>query len=218
MLEKYTKDDLNYLKQCVRDTESENYNENFKNGKVSMIVTTNKKRQEFNESKLNSLIENERIYEIIAEDRCTNLENPPEVPINMALTQKGGLEQKLLIKRNSPIVITSNHHLAKYKEDGIVNGARGYIDSVQVSKKDESQVEVIWIVFKDNSIGKRLRYDLNQLKISHKPESKNAVPILKQKKSFTINKGEVRYQRTQFPITLAYGITSNKCHIGRSCN
>ena len=33
----------------------------------------------------------------------------------------------------------------------------------------------------------------------------------RERKSFTINKGEVKYQRCQFPLTLAYAITSYKC-------
>ena len=45
----------------------------------------------------------------------------------------------------------------------------------------------------------------------HKPNSDDAVPILKQKKNFTIHRGEVRFQRTQFPMTLAYAITAYKC-------
>ena len=70
---------------------------NFKNGKVSIIVTTNKRRQEINEAKLESLLKNEKSYEVLAIDRCTNLENPPEVPSNMTVTQTGGLEKKLII-------------------------------------------------------------------------------------------------------------------------
>ena len=105
----------------------------------------------------------------------------------------------------------SNHHLAKYKEEGIVNGARGYIDSIQVCKENRTEVEVIWIVFKDKTVGRLLRYDYGHLKKLHKPISEDAVPILRQKKNFTINKGEVRFQRTQFPITLAYAITAYKC-------
>ena len=80
--------------------------------------------------------------------------NPPEVPINLSITQTGGLEKRLTIKRNAPIVITSNHHMAKYKEDGIVNGARGYIDSIQVAKEHKTEMEVIWIVFKDQTVGR----------------------------------------------------------------
>ena len=207
----YTNNDLSYLRQCVRNTDSENHNENFKNGNVSYIVTTNKRRQEINEIKLETLLKNEKSFISVAADRCTNLENPPEVPGNMTVTQTGGLEQKLVIKINAPIVITSNHNLAKYKEDGIVNGARAYIDSIQVSKKDKDEVDVIWVVFKDKTVGRLLRYEYRNLKKSHKPKNEEAVPILKQKKCFTINRGEVRYQRTQFPLTLAYAITAHKC-------
>ena len=34
----FTKEDLNYLKNCVRETETENDNENFRNGKVFVNV------------------------------------------------------------------------------------------------------------------------------------------------------------------------------------
>ena len=129
----------------------------------------------------------------------------------MTITQTGGLEQMLKVTRNAPIVITCNHHLARHKEDGIVNGARAFIDSIQVSSKNKDEVEVIWVVFKDETVGRVLRYEFGHLKKLHKPNNMNAVPILKQKRSFTINSGEVRYQRTQFPMTLAYAITSYKC-------
>jgi ATP-dependent exoDNAse (exonuclease V) alpha subunit len=66
-------------------------------------------------------------------------------------------------------------------------------------------------VFKDKTVGRLLTYEYSHLKKSHKPNSNDAVPILKQKKTFTINRGEVRYQRTQFPITLSYAITAHKC-------
>ena len=154
----FTESDLKYLKECVRNTDSENNNENFKTGKVSIIVTTNRRRKAINECKLHNLLEKEKTFEIVASDRCTNLENPPQVPANMTITQTGGLEQILLVKKNAPIVITSNHHIAKHKEDGIVNGARGFVDSIQVSSKNKDEVEVIWVVFKDKSVGKLLRY------------------------------------------------------------
>ena len=207
----YTKCDLEYLQSCIRNTESENHNENFKNGKVSIIVTTNKRRQEINENKLESLLKHETTYENVATDRSTNLVNPPDVPNNLSITQTGGLEKRLAVKKNAPIVITSNHHIAKYKEDGIVNGARGFIDSIQVAKDNVTQIDVLWIVFKDKNVGRLLRYDYSHLKKIHRPNMDEAVPILRQKKNFTINKGEVRYQRTQFPVTLAYAITAYKC-------
>ena len=207
----FTEDDVSYLKDCVKNTESENDNENFKNGKISIIVMTNKVRQEINEDKLNTLLNRRQKYTSIALDRCTNLECPPEVPSKLSLTQTGGLESKLFLKADAPVVITSNHPQAKYKEDGIVNGARGYVDSIQVSKVDPEKIEVVWVVFKDKKIGKLLRYEYRNLKKMHKPIDENAVPILRQKKGFTIQNGEVEFQRTQFPLTLSYAITSYKC-------
>ena len=208
---KFTKEDIGYLKNCVRDTASEDINDSFKDGKLSYIVTTNKRRQDVNNMKLEKLLEHEPTFEVYAQDRCTNLEHPPDVPSKLALTQTGGLEHKLILKRNAPIVITSNHQQAKYKEDGLVNGARGHIDSIQVSKTNSNEIMVVWVIFKDRNIGKRLSFDLKHLKVDHKPNHKDAIPILKQKKQFTINKGEIKFQRYQFPLTIAYAITAYKC-------
>ena len=55
----------------------------------------------------------------------------------------------------------------------------------------------------------RLRYEYSHLKKIHQPIHEDAVPIQKQI-FFTINKGEVHFQRTQFPLTLAYAITAYK--------
>ena len=206
----YNETDLRYLRSRVKNTENENSNRNFKSGKVSIIVTTNKRRQQINEEKLNLLLPNEKLYVSVASDVGTNIENPPELSDNLSVTQTGGLEKKLCLKINAPIVITSNHNKAKFKEDGIVNGAKGYVDSIQESKQRES-IEVVWVVFKDESVGRLLRYEYKHLLKKHKPSNESAVPILKQKKSFQIENGEIKYQRTQFPITLAYAITSYKC-------
>ena len=195
----------------ILNTESEKSNENFKNGMISIIVTTNKRRQSINEKKLETLIKYKKEYICCAEDRSTNLENPPEVPENSSITQTGGLENKLKVKKGAPIVITSNHSKAKYKEDGIVNGARGYVDSVQFSRNNSENIEVIWVVFKDKNVEKLLRYDYKHLNKLHQPENIDAVPIMKQKKYFTLKTGEVKYQRTQFPMTLGYAVTSYKC-------
>ena len=208
---KYTKEDIDYLKKCVRDTVNEDNNDRFKDGKLSYIVTTNKRRQDVNEIKLENLLKQEPGFESYALDRCTNLEYPPEVPSKLPLTQTGGLEHKLTLKINAPVVITSNHQQAKYKEDGLVNGARGYIDSIQLCKSNPEDIKVVWVIFKDKNIGKRLSFDLKHVKKDHKLNNKDAIPILKQKKQFTINNGEVKFQRHQFPLTLAYAITAYKC-------
>ena len=143
---------------------------------------TNKVRQEINEHKLSTLLTRRKMYTSLALDRCTNLESPPEVPSKLSLTQTGGLEFKIALKVDAPIVITSNHPQSKYKEDGIVNGARGYVDSIQVSKNDPEKIEVVWVVFKDKNVGKLLRYDYRNLKKMHKPNDENAIPIVRPKK------------------------------------
>ena len=41
--------------------------------------------------------------------------------------------------------------------------------------------------------------------------NEKAVPILRQKRTFTIQSGEVKFQRHQFPLTLSYALTAYKC-------
>ena len=45
----------------------------------------------------------------------------------------------------------------------------------------------------------------------HKPHDKKAVPIEKQKRQFAPNSGNITIQRSQFPLTVAYALTSHKC-------
>ena len=49
-------EDESFLQKLVRKTPRENYNESFKTGAVSIIVTTNKKRERINNEKLESLL------------------------------------------------------------------------------------------------------------------------------------------------------------------
>ena len=57
-----------------------------------------------------------------------------------------------------------NHKKAKYKEDGIVNGAKGYIDHIQTSNENSEEVEIVWVVFSNKDVGKRYRRDHYNLK------------------------------------------------------
>ena len=207
----FTNEDILFLQSRILDTESENCNENFKTGFISIIVTTNKVRQEINNHKLKALIQSKETFISKAEDQCTNIEDPPDVPENLAITQTGGLEKSLELKEEAPIIITCNHPKAKYKEDGLVNGARGFVDSIQLSKSNPEIIDAIWIVFNDSRIGSLMRFDYRKLKNIHRPKNSRAVPIFRIKRSFAIQNGEIRYQRCQFPLTLAYAITSYKC-------
>ena len=49
---KLTEEDIEYLNSRVTETAEENDNESFKKGKISIIVTTNMKREHINKKKL----------------------------------------------------------------------------------------------------------------------------------------------------------------------
>ena len=92
-----------------------------------------------------------------------------------------------------------------------MNGARGYIQKVQVSKDKPAKVEIIWVVFNNEHIGKRYRFDHRHLRKGFDPGHEAATPILPQRKKFHVKMGNLQYQRTNFPLSLAYAITAHKC-------
>ena len=53
-------EDEKFLKSRVRATDSERHNENFKKGNLSIIVTTNKKKDLINSQKLVDLLPDEK--------------------------------------------------------------------------------------------------------------------------------------------------------------
>ena len=208
-----TESDVHYLMSRVQNTESENDNDEFKFGRLSIIVTTNPKRNHINAQKLIQLLPFEKEYHCNSEDRVINLPSDKKVPDRLKgnLGKTGNLETELVLKVGAPVVITSNHSKQKYKDDGIMNAARGYVQAITVSKNDPEKVEIIWVVFKHESIGKRYRFDHSHLLKDYNPGHKLATPILPVRKNFTEEFGSVEYQRTNFPLSLAYALTAHKC-------
>ena len=76
------------------------------------------------------------------------------------------------------MLITANHHKAIYKEDGIMNGSRGYIDHIQTNSENPDEVEIIWIVFNNPDTGAKYRADHYKLRGSQDYLHKKATPIL----------------------------------------
>ena len=72
-------------------------------------------------------------------------------------------------------------------------------------------VEVVWIVFHKENIGRRYRFDHNHLRKHCNPGHDLATPILPQRTTFKDEFGNAEYQRTNFPISLAYAMTAHKC-------
>ena len=202
-------EDETYLKQLIRKSPRENDNEAFKSGQISVIVTTNKKREKINQQKLDCLLPHNPLVICNSKDQSTNISNPPELTDNLNYTVTGNLQKHLKLKVGAPIMITVNNTKSKYREDGINNGARAFIDSFQMSE-DFSEVIYIWIVFKNEGIGQKLRQDNRHLLKIHKPNHSKAVPIQVSKQRFNVKGGNVSYQRTQFPAVLAYSVTSHR--------
>ena len=198
-----------YMQNHVGKSPSEDSNEKFQTGKFCIIVSSNKARDKINNQMLDKLLPEPRTFFMPASDKSLNNPNAPKIADDLPLTRTGQLPTNLKIKAGAPCMITSNHPKNKYKMNGIVNGARGFIDSIQMSKDDPDIPEVVWVRFNDDNIGQLLRKDSIELLKNHTPNDKLAVPIEKQKKRFQMT-GHTEYLRDQFALTLSYSVTTHK--------
>ena len=80
-------------------------------------------------------------YSNISFDKCTNQPNADPPPDNLSYSQTKGLPRKLILKVGAPVLITMND--LKFKDDGICNGARGYIDSFQMEEASNDKIKII---------------------------------------------------------------------------
>ena len=213
---KISEEDKQYLLSRVTPCESENDNESFKSGSLLIIVTTNLKKDMINQKKLNELLPNQKEFICDCIDNVTNLPSTNKVPekLNRNPGRTGNLQKQLKLKVGAPIVVTTNHSKQKYREDGIVNGARGFVQAIQCSKEKNDKVEIVWIVFHDESIGRLYRFDFKHLRKNFNPGSKLATPILPSRKTFKTSFGNVEYIRQNFALALAYALTAHKSQGG----
>ena len=202
-------DIVDYFNKNIGNCPCEDDNSMYAEGKLCIIVTTNAAREKINNEKLEQLLPDKREYYANAIDKSTNNPNAPEIDDKIPLTRTGQLQKRIIFKEEAPVMITSNSSKAKYKNNGIVNGARGKIDSIQASETDPQIAEVVWVKFNDEKIGQLLRLDSKHLLEKHKPKDSLAVPITRQKKQFR-GKGNTEYLRDQFPLTLCYAVTAHK--------
>ena len=210
-----TVEDEHWLMSRVQPTDKEDDNENFKKGLIYIIVTTNKYREEINNTKLKQLLPTERSYTCFSQDRILNLTDVGTGTEHISATKSGNLPPSLEIRVGAPIIITTNHSKRKYKEDGICNGQKGYIDYIEVSNEDPERVEIIWVVFPRKEIAKFYRFEHRQYRKNlHQFLHEDSTPIFPVKKRFTIRSGNVEFQRCQFALSLAYSIVVHKTQGG----
>ena len=119
-------------------------------------------------------------YSCNSVDRAVNLPEENEVPqfLQKNAGQTGNLPTVLKVKVGAPIVITTNNAKAKYREDGLCNGARGFVQAVQMSKKSPDTVDIIWVVFNQSNVGRLYRFEHRHLLQDFDPGHPLATPIL----------------------------------------
>ncbi|HIF60881.1 MAG TPA: hypothetical protein EYQ26_15580 [Rhodospirillales bacterium] len=190
----------------------EKSNENFNTGKIAILVTTNSKKDGINLRKLRALLPDEEEHTCLSVDKIKNANTYKPALGTVSFHKKKGMVQNLIIRNKAPVIITTNHSKGRYKEDGISNGSRGYIDYIQTDK--DGKVTIIWVVFRDEKIGSKC-YKRETRK--YRPKEGNyidpkALPILP-----TYGEIEVKdrightYTRYQFALSLAYAMTVHKC-------
>ena len=205
-------EDISFLKSRVLPCPSEHNNEAFKSGKLSIIVTTNSKKDSINHQKLEELLPGEKEYYCNSVDHVLNLPGKNTLPskIRDNAGKTGNLQSTLKLKVGAPVVMTINNSKKKYREDGLVNGSRGYVQAVQVSKSNKEKVDIVWVVFNDPNVGRLYRAEHYHLRDKFNPGHKLATPILPVRKGFNLKFGNVEYQRQNFPLSLSYAITAHK--------
>ena len=203
-----TSEDVKYFESRIVTEEipEELDNKNFITGKVSIIVTTNEDREAINLSKLRSLLPAAKEYTCLSSDKVTNRKAHTPAPESVSISKVHGMMKNLIIREGAPVMITTNHSVSRYKQDGLTNGAFGHIDFIQVSDKDPEVVDIIWVVFKDARVGKR-HYKAETRHLRKKDLAhlihEDALPILPSKKPFEVEQGNLQYMRKQFALTLA---------------
>ena len=85
----------------------------------------------------------------LAKDSVTNRKNHVPLPDTVSYSKTHGMMTNLIIREGAPVMITVNHKKPQYKEDGIVNGAKGWVDFIQTSESNPEKVDIIWVVFKN---------------------------------------------------------------------
>lgn len=176
------------------------------------LVTTNEAREEINLAKLRTLLPYEKEYVCLSSDKMTNRAGSVP-PGSVSYSKSHGMMTNLIIRKNAPIMMTTNHTVARFKEDGLCNGLCGYIDFIQVNSQNPEIVDIIWMMPESKNVGKKCY--LREMRHKRPEHSEayldsEALPILPLRRAFEVTQEGAHFLRKQFPLTLCYAKTVHK--------
>ena len=204
---------FNFLKKRDVPCEIENDFESWKMGEILYIVKDNKKREEINMRKLSEFKPDESIFCFEAKDTALDSDREANISNDVPYTQTGYLPKSISVKREAPVMLTQNHSNRKFREDGICNGNRGFVDRVDFSNKPgrESEISCIWVQMYDKS-GLLYKEQMKIRKGFYNPNP-HAVPIIPISATFTLEKTRRKYKRIGIPLILGYSHTAHKIQV-----
>ena len=116
--------------------------------------------------------------------------------------ETGNLKKVLTVKITARVMVTTNIDVT----DGVTNGAMGTVTNVVIDHTT-GKISIILVAFDSEHVGQEAGYTSVYHNINQ-----NAVPIHQMQAAFPVEKNaSFQATRSQFPLTLAWGVTIHKC-------
>ena len=116
--------------------------------------------------------------------------------------ETGNLKNILTVKINARVMITTNIDVC----DGLTNGAMGTVTNVVIDEKTGKMITIL-VSFDSKHVGQEAMHTN-----VYKSTNQNAVPIYQTQATFPIHKkASCQATRSQFPLTLTWAVTIQKC-------
>jgi hypothetical protein len=164
---------------------------------VLHVYSTNEEANEYNLKMLNGSCE--ELLEVDAKDyqkdKTTGKLTLRDKPYIQARVD--GLSPSLILAVNARVMLTRNVNV----EDGLVNGAMGYISSfIFKNKHISNDMEIVEVIFDSCNVGKT----------QGKPSPKGIVVPIKRLEEDIHEKNRKSFIRHQFPLKLSWACTAHK--------
>jgi hypothetical protein len=156
---------------------------------------------------------NQSMFSSKAKDIALDSDKEANISADVPYTQTGYIPMSISVKKEAPVMLTQNHTNRHFREDGISNGNRGFVDRVDFSNKlgCESDISCIWVEFYDHS-GLKYKEEMKRKKNLYNPNP-YAIPIIPITASFTLEKNRRKYKRLGVPLILGFCHTAFKIQV-----